>query len=171
MFYKSNFIKNCFSILTFLFIVFLIFKINFPHEAFAMEPPHNFVTDYYGKQVYVGPDAYTYFNDPAKINTTPAIMANPDIIQNDSYGTSAPFEEDWYANKKTTDYMHSGKTIPNKYSNMYQYIRRISFYYLWKIHSSEYIGYKDFKKSWDPSSSIRKEILKDIKSEFKFRNK
>jgi hypothetical protein len=63
--------------------------------------------------------------------------------------------------------MHS---IPHKHGNIYNYIRRVSFYYLWKIHSSEYNGYKDFKKSWDPNSSIRKEILKDIKSEFRSRN-
>jgi hypothetical protein len=67
--------------------------------------------------------------------------------------------------------MHSAKSIPNKYSGFYHYLRRISFYYLWKIHSSEYNGYKYFKKSWDPSNSIRKEILKDIKSELKKINK
>jgi hypothetical protein len=67
--------------------------------------------------------------------------------------------------------MHSGKSIPNKYNSIYHYIKRVSFYYLWKIHSNEYNGYKDFKKSWDPSKSIRKEILRDIKSEFKSKNK
>jgi hypothetical protein len=52
--------------------------------------------------------------------------------------------------------MHSNKIGSDKYSGFYNYLRRISFYYIWKIHYSEYIGYKDFKKSWDPSSSIRK---------------
>ena len=66
--------------------------------------------------------------------------------------------------------MHSSNSSYDKF-NMYHYLRRLSFYYLWKIHSNEYNGYKDFKKSWDPSSSIRKEILKDIKSEFKSRKK
>jgi hypothetical protein len=65
--------------------------------------------------------------------------------------------------------MHSTKTNSDKYSSFFHYIRRVSFYYLWKIHSNEYTGYKDFKKSWDPSNSIRKEILKDIKSELKSR--
>jgi hypothetical protein len=49
--------------------------------------------------------------------------------------------------------MHSTKIGSDKYSGFYYYLRRISFYYLWKIHSSEYNGYKDFKKYWDPSSS------------------
>lgn len=73
MFYKSNFVRNCFSIFTFLLIVFLIYKINFPNEAFAMKPPHDFVTNYYGGKEYTGTDPYLYFHP----DTAPDV----DIIQ------------------------------------------------------------------------------------------
>lgn len=126
-----------------------------------MEP--NTIIDYYGKKEYVGTDPYTHFHpEPAPdIDTIQSKVSN--------YGT--PINDDWYADKKETDYMHSTKIGSDKYSGFYHYLRRTSFYYLWKIHSSEYIGYKDFKKSWDPSKSIRKEILRDIKSEFKSKKK
>jgi hypothetical protein len=126
-----------------------------------MEPSDIWTTNYYGGKEYLGSNSYAHFHpDPA-----PEIDAIQSKVSN--YGT--PIKDDWYADKKETDYMHSTKASPDKYSSIYHYIRRVSFYYLWKIHSNEYNGYKDFKKSWDPSSSIRKEILKDIKSEFKYR--
>ena len=141
----------------FIFISLFIFFI-FPHEVFAMEP--TIVTDYYGQEVCIG--TYTDFHpEPAPdIDSIQSSVSKP-------YGPM--IDDDWYANKKESDYMHSvykkNKVDSDKYSGFYHYLRRISFYYLWKIHSSEYNGYKDFKKSWDSSSSIRKEILKDIKSE------
>jgi hypothetical protein len=154
--------KNYFLVITFLFTIFFFFGIFFPNEAFAMEPPHDWVTNYYGGKEYVGTNTYTYFHP----DTAPVV----DTIQSKISTPYGPSNiDDWYANKKDTDYMHS---ITNKNNNIYFNIKRISFYYLWKIHSSEFIGYKDFKKSWDPSKSIREEILKDIKSDFnKFRNK
>ena len=121
-----------------------------------MEP--DFVENYYGGKEYIGPDPYRHFHpDPA-----------PDIdtIQSRVSNYDTPVNDDWYTDKKETDYMHSSNFSSDKF-NMYHYLRRLSFYYLWKIHSNEYTGYKDFKKSWDPSSSIRKEILKDIKSDWK----
>lgn len=148
----------------FIFISLFIFFI-FPNEVFAMEPSDYWVTNYYGGKEYVGPNAYAYFHpDPAPdINTIQSKVSTP-------YGPSAN-QDDWYANKKEIDYMYSTKTDTDKYSSFYHYLKRVSFYYLWKIHSSEFNGYKDFKKSWDPSSSIRKEILKDTKSDFnKFKN-
>jgi hypothetical protein len=87
--------KISFLFFTLLSLIFLLFSIFFPNEAFAMEP--NTVIDYYGNKEYVGPDSYGHNNDPARINTTTASMANPDIIQspqNDSYATSAPYEKD-----------------------------------------------------------------------------
>jgi len=160
MFYKFNFIKICFLVIC---IIFSFMFLLSPNEVFAMEP--DFVTNYYGVKEYVGTDAYLYFH--------PDLAPDIDTIQSKTstlYGTL--IEDDWYANKKYTDYMHSTNSIPNKYSNLYHRIKRVSFYYLWKIHSSEYIGYKDFEKSWDTSSSIRKEILKYIKSDLnKYRNK
>jgi len=166
MFYKFNFIffitRNCFLVIYVAFLFLLLLYTISPNEAFAMEPP--IIEDYYGQKVYTG--TYADFNsDPSPDINTIQSRISP------SYGTQPLHEDDWYANKKEADYMHSNKIIPNKNSSIYFTIKRISFYYLWKIHSSEYIGYKDFKKSWDPSKSIRKEILKDIKSEFKFKNK
>jgi hypothetical protein len=76
-------------------IIVLLFNICFPQEVFAMDP--NIVIDYYGDKEFVGQDPYEHHKDPAKISTTPAILANPDIIQpsqNDSYATSAPYEKD-----------------------------------------------------------------------------
>ena len=110
MFYKSNFVRNYFSIFTFLLIVFLIFKINFPNEAFAMEPPHDWVTNYYGGKEYVGPDTYVYFHP----DTAPVL----DTIQSKvstPYGPSN--QDDWYVDKKNTDYLHSSNSIQNKNNN------------------------------------------------------
>jgi hypothetical protein len=156
--------KNYFLVITFIFTIFFFFGIFFPNEAFAMEPSDLWTTNYYGDKEYIGPNAYTHFHpDPAP---------NIDNIQSSVSKPYGPIlEDDWYENKKESDYIHSTKSSPHKHGNIYNYIRRVSFYYLWKIHYSEYNGYKDFKKYWDPSSNIRKEILKDIKSDFKFRNK
>lgn len=149
----------------FIFISLFIFFI-FPHEVFAMESSDLWVTNYYGDKEYVGSNTYSHFHpDPAPdIDAIQSKVSAP-------YGPSSLNQDDWYADKKDTDYMHSTNSIPNKYSNLYYSIKRVSFYYLWKIHSNDYTGYKDFKKSWDPSKSIRKEILKDIKFEFKNKSK
>jgi len=149
--YKYIFLGN----IKVLFIIF-IFKLRFyifSHEFFVMEPSNDC------------PNVYAYFHPDTAIDI--------DTIQSKvsaPYGPSSN-QDDWYTDKKDTDYMHSTNSITNKYSNLYYSIKRVSFYYLWKIHSSDYTKYKDFKKSWDPSKSIRKEIFKDIKSEFKNKNK
>jgi len=71
------------------------------------------------------PNVYAYFHsDPAPdIDAIQSKVSTP-------YGPSSNID-DWYANKKDTDYMHSTKSSPDKYSNIYNYIRRVSFYYLW----------------------------------------
>jgi hypothetical protein len=154
-------------VFTFLIILFLFFGIFFPHEAFAMEPSQDIIGDYYGNKEYIGKDPYGYFHNPA--NTTSAVLVNPDIIQpyqNDSYGKSSPYEEDWYANNDPRII----QPIIEKDNSIYTLfisLKRRTFWYLWKIHKDDYINYKDFKSSWDPKNSIRKEILKDVKSGFK----
>jgi hypothetical protein len=159
--------KIFFMFFTLLSIIFLIFSIFFPYEAFAMEP--DTIIDYYGNKEYVGPDPYGHNNNnSAGIITTTPVLVNPDIIQvshNDSYGTSAPYEKDWYA--KNDPYIIS-PTIGNDNSihTLFISLKRRTFWYVWKIHSDDYSNYKDFKCSWDPKNSIRKEILKDIKSRF-----
>jgi hypothetical protein len=87
--------KISLSLFTLLSIIFIVFSIFFPNEAFAMEP--DTVIDYYGNKEYVGTDPYGQNNNSARVNTITPVLANPDIIQvshNDSYGTSAPYEKD-----------------------------------------------------------------------------
>jgi hypothetical protein len=89
---KSKFFEF-FKTSLFVFIIFafliLIVNILFPNVAYAMEPPKDFVVDYYtGAKEYIGTDAYGYFNNSVNI---PPILASSDIIssaQEDSYGKS-----------------------------------------------------------------------------------
>jgi hypothetical protein len=87
MFFKFDYIRNYFLVIIFLFTVFLILKINFPQEAFAMDP--YLTTDYYGNQVYVGSNTYAHFHP----TTSPDIDTIQSII-------SKPYrpliKEDWY---------------------------------------------------------------------------
>ncbi len=159
--------KTSFFIFIFLSTIFLAFSLFFPNEAFAMEA--NTVIDYCGDTEYVGPDPYGHINDPAKISTTPVIETNPDINQfsnRDSYGASAPYEKDWYANNDP-HIIQPPINKGNSIYSMFTLLKRRTFWYAWKIHSKDYSSYKDFRSSWDPRNSIRKEILKDVKSGFK----
>jgi len=77
-------------------ILTLLANILFPNVAYAMEPPKDFVVDFYGAKEYVGPDAYGYFNNPTN---KPTILASSDLIsssQDDSYGKPQQ-KTDWYA--------------------------------------------------------------------------
>lgn len=159
--------KTILLVIFFLFTVILLVNIFFPQEVFAMEPPKDFCrTDYYGQREYVGPDPYGYFHNPANI---PTILNNSDNIQpiqtshQDSYGTTTNIEKDWYA----THDPHIIEPVATSHKPLYTLfisIKRRTYWYVWKIHSDDYSNYKDFKKSWNPSNSIRKEILADIKS-------
>ena len=133
-----------------------------------MEPPKDIVGDYYGNKEYVGPDAYGYFHN---VNT---LSQNTDVVSSsldntyiskfdDSYGKQPPYEKDWYASNDPQ--YRNPMPLPN--ISVYMSIKRRIFWYSWKIYSNEYISYKDFKEQWDPSSSIRKEVIKDIKSVFR----
>lgn len=164
--YYFDMFKISLSLFTLLSIIFIVFSIFFPNEAFAMEP--DTVIDYYGNKEYVGTDPYGQNNNSARVNTITPVLANPDIIQvshNDSYGTSAPYEKDWYAKN---DPYNIQPTIGNDnyIHTLFISLKRRTFWYVWKIHSDDYSNYKDFKYSWDPKNSIRKEILKDIKLGF-----
>ena len=79
-----------------------------PNEVFAMEPSPDFVTNYYKDKEYIGTDPYFYFHpDPApNINTIQ--------LRTNNYGTL--IKDDWYTDKKGTNYMHS---IPYKHGNIY----------------------------------------------------
>jgi hypothetical protein len=82
----------------------------------------------------------------------------------DLYGTSPPHEKDWYAGNQP--YVVS-PIQPNNYTfTLYLSIKRRTYWYLWKIHYTEYNNYKDFKQAWNPKNSVRKEIINDIKNVF-----
>jgi hypothetical protein len=61
-------------VMIFILLCLLLFNICFLHEAFAMEPPKDLVTDYYGNKEYTGPDAYGYFNKPGSSSNYPEIV-------------------------------------------------------------------------------------------------
>lgn len=41
------------------------------------------------------------------------------------------------------------------------------FWYTWKVHDPQYKNFMDFKNNWDPSQSVRKEMLSDIKKDLR----
>lgn len=98
MFYKSDYIRNCFLIIYIAYLFLLLFNILSPNEAFAMQPSDLWVTDYYGQRVYIGPNAYTYFHpDPAPdINTIQSRVSLP-------YGPSSPNQYDPHFVKPTSN--------------------------------------------------------------------
>jgi len=86
--WKKNNFKALFMFFTFLFIIFMIFNIWYPHEAFAMAPPKDWIIDYYGNKQYMGKDAYGHFNCSVKPydfeNTSWDKSKNPDYILPDT---------------------------------------------------------------------------------------
>jgi hypothetical protein len=50
--------------------------------------------------------------------------------------------------------------------DFYLSIKRRTYWYIWKIHFTEYNSYKDFKLTWNPKNSIRKDFISDIKNAF-----
>lgn len=129
-----------------------------------MEP--NTTIDYYGQKEYTGPDAYAHFNDSLK-NSHLSPAREADIIQPshmDLYGTSPPHEYDWYANNQPN--IISSVDTDNSTFVFYLTIKRRAYWYIWKIHSTEYNSYKNFKQAWNPKNSVRKEIFNDIKKAF-----
>jgi len=142
----------------------LLLNIWFPHEAFAMEP--NTTMDYYGQKEYIGSDAYGHFNDPIKdSHTSPA--GDTDIIKQsrgDLYGDSPPHERDWYADNNPN--VKSSLCHDTSSFTLYLSIKRRAYWYIWKIHYTEYNSYKDFKLAWNPKNSIRKDFVSDIKNAF-----
>jgi len=164
MFYKFDFFKVSLFLFSFIFLLLVLFNFLSPNEAFAMEPPKDYITDYYGNNEYVGSDAYGHAH-PANVGVIPDRTIENDAItpSGDRYGTQSR-EYDWYAD-------HDPKVRPHVEVDsstfvLYVSIKRRAFWYVWKKYSNEYKNYNDFKKSWDSKSSIRKEILKDVKSSF-----
>lgn len=161
--YKTWYDLFRFVLFVFIFIssILLVFNFAFPNEAFAMDP--NIVTDFYGNQEYVGKDPYGHFNQSNKPITSISDTIQPS--QPDSYGTTPRLENDWYASNDP----QYGQSIQNKDSSfyiVYTTLKRRAYWYVWKIHSDDYRNYKDFKISWDPKNSIRKEVIKDVKFMF-----
>lgn len=66
--------SSLFLLFIFFALIFITFTIYFPHEAFAMAPPHNIIEDYYGNKEYIGNDAYGHFHNP---NTHNVVKPTP----------------------------------------------------------------------------------------------
>ena len=156
-----DFIILYFIIIVFLSLFSLLFNIYFPHEAFAMEPPKDLITDYYGNKQYIGPDPYGYFNKPGSSSNY------PETVKSD---LGPPYSPQIGPNKSIASEDNVGFTshnINNSEFTLYLAIKRRTYWYIWKIHSTEYNSYVDFKRAWNPKSSFRKDFLNDIKTAFK----
>ena len=153
-----GFIRLHLIVIVFLLLFSLLFNICFPYEAFAMEP--NTTMDYYGQKEYIGPDAYGYFNKPGSSSNNPEteiVKSNwdlPIILKLDL--VNQVFHMMW-----TTSHNSN-----NSKFTLYLAIKRRTYWYIWKIYSSEYNSYEDFKQAWNPQSSFRKDFMNDIKNAF-----
>jgi hypothetical protein len=159
-----DFIKLHSIIIVLLLLFSLLLNIWFPNEAFAMEP--NITMDYYGQKEYTGPDPYGYFHNPIKDSYVSPIVDTNTIKQSsqDLYGVNPPYERDWYANNHINV---KSPLYPDTFTfDLYISIKRRAYWYIWKIHSTEYNNYKDFKQAWNPKNSIRKDFVSDIKNAF-----
>lgn len=151
-------------VIIFISLILLLFNICFPHEAFAMQPPEpkDWVTDYYGNKQYIGPDAYGYFNKPGSSSNNP----ETETVQSD---LGPPYSYQVVPSKSIIPEDDVGLTshnIKNSEFTLYLAVKRRTYWYIWKIHSNEYNNYKDFKQSWNPQSSFRKDFWNDIKNAF-----
>lgn len=158
-FYYDYFILY-FILIVFLSLFSLLFNICFPHEAFAMEPPKDCITDYYGNKEYVGPDAYGYFNKSGSSSNY------SERVQSD---LGPPYSTQIGPNKSIIsedDVELTSHNINNYEFTLYLAVKRRTYWYLWKIHSTEYNSYKDFKQAWNPKSSFRIDFMNDIKNAF-----
>jgi hypothetical protein len=155
-----NFIRFHFFLIIFILLFLFLFNIWFPNEAFAMEPPKDLVTDIYGNKEYVGSDAYGYFNKPGSNSNYPervkSDLGPPYCPQ---IGPSKPIV-------LADDVGLTSHNINNSEFTLYLAIKRRTYWYIWKIHSTEYNSYKDFKQAWNPKSSFRKDFWCDIKNAF-----
>lgn len=159
-----DFIRFHFIVIILISLFLLLLNIWFPHEAFAMDPDTTIY--YYGQKEYSGPDAYGHFHDPIK-DSRSSYAVDTDVIHHsrgDLYGTSPPHEKDWYADNQPN--VRSPVDTNNSTFVFYLTIKRRAYWYIWKIHSTEYDNYKDFKRAWNPKNSVRKEIFNDIKKAF-----
>lgn len=161
--FYSDPLRFHFIVIVFLLLFSLLFNICFVNEAFCMEP--DTTMDYYGKKEYIGPDPYNHFHDPIK-NSHISPVVNTEVIQHscgtgDLYGTNPPYERDWYAENH-----YNTRTSVHHDNSFTLVIKRRAYWYVWKMYSTEYNNYKDFKKAWNPKNSIRKEIINDIKNAF-----
>ena len=137
-------------IIILLSLLSFLFNIYFPHEAFAMEPPKDWIIDHYGNKQYVGPDAYGYFNNHGFSNNY------SETVKSDLGPSCTTQIEDEFTSHNEN----------NSEFTLYLAIKRRTYWYIWKIHSTEYNSYKDFKRAWNPNSSFRKDFFNDIKKAF-----
>lgn len=153
-----DFIRLHFILIIFALLFLLLFNILFPHEVFAMEPPKDFIEDYYGNKEYIGKDPYRHFNPPGPSSNYPEVV-QPDL--------RPPYSPQTGPTKPVVSEDDVGFTSHNSAFTLYLTIKRRAYWYLWKIHTAEYDSYKDFKQVWEPTNSIRKDLVNDLKSAFK----
>ena len=153
-----DFIKLYSIIIVFLTLFLLLFNICFPHEVFAMEPSKDIVEDYYGNKEYIGKDSYGHFNPSGSSNNYPNSV-QPDL--------KPPYSPQLGPSKPVVSEDDIGFSSHNSVFSLYLTMKRKTYWYIWKIHTAEYDNYKDFKQVWDPTNSIRKDFVNDIKSVFK----
>jgi hypothetical protein len=159
----SDFIRYHLIIIVFLSLFLLLFNICFSHEAFAMEPSKDWVTDYYGNKQYIGPDAYGHFNKPGSSSNYP----ETERVQSD---LGPPYSPQIGPSKSIALENDDGFISHNNNNSeftLYLAIKRRTYWYIWKIHSTEYNNYGDFKRAWNPQSSFRKDFWNDLKNAFK----
>lgn len=143
-----------------LYILLNIFIFVFcPTVVFALSPEE--ITDYYGNTEYIGKDPYGYFHNPTFNKGESIIATTTDISRvQDFYGAEPPYERDWYSGKKSSSYMYQGNhTYPyNSYSLSDKFRIRLHWYG-WKKYTSDYKSFTQFKYTWNPNNSLRKEIM------------
>jgi hypothetical protein len=125
-----------------------------------MEPAKDCITDCYGNKEYIGPDAYGYFNKPG------ASSNYSERIQSD---LEPPYNPQIRPSKSITpedDVEFTSRNGNNSEFTLYLAIKRRTYWYVWKIHYTEYKSYKDFKRAWNPKNSFRKDFFNDIKNAF-----
>jgi len=155
----SKIVKFIMIIILFYFLLTIFLFVYCPTVAFATGP-EEFI-DHYGNVEYVGRDPYGYYHDPAITKKGENTMGTSiDVSKTqDNYGTKPPYEKDWYEGKKLSSYMfRDNHGYPYNSYSLYDKFRIKLHWYSWKKYSSEYKSFAQFKSSWNPSNSLRKEI-------------
>ena len=155
--YFFNLFKGINIIYCSFILAILLWNIYFPTVVCYLGPDE--IINYYGNTEYIGKDPYGYFHDPTFTQRGESvIITSIDAVKvQDSYGTQPPYERDWYSGKESSLYTDSAHYQGS--CNLYDKFRIRLHWYVWKKYSFEYESFNQFKNSWNPSISMRKEIM------------